>query len=174
MSGKIALFELLPGASWLTTEGEVLPVPGFHEAWLEAHRDLIGNCRNVCEVVLKFGWISVAFFGGGYVELMVPDRRSEGVRRNMFRLLGPSRGHWRKVLVMAMDEEGYAMLEPEDAESEESLAIALGSGAPPAIAAERHASAKVVGVNDGTGDIVAERSCGANADGAESGGRRLR
>lgn len=118
--------ELLAGASWVTREGEVLPVPGFHEAWIEAHRDLVGEATNVCEVILAKGWLSVALFGGGYVEVMIPSREDEGARALLFGLL--SGRDWKKALVIAMDGEGYAMLAPEDLADAASLEVGLARG----------------------------------------------
>jgi hypothetical protein len=118
-------FELLHGASWLTPEGEVYPIPGFHEEWLREHEDMAQGARNACELVLRKRWISVSLFDGGYLELMVADRHSEDVRRPLFALLSHNPSLWSKALVMSMDEEGYAMLEPGDAGDEERLAEGL-------------------------------------------------
>jgi hypothetical protein len=120
-----APYVLLHGASWLTPDGEVLPIPGFHEEWLRDHEELAGGARNACELVLTRRWISVALFAGGYLELMVPDRRAEDVRRSLFELLSRNASLWSKALVIAMDAEGYAMLEPEDARDEGALAEKL-------------------------------------------------
>jgi len=122
-----APFALLHGASWLLPSGEVLVVPGFHEEWLAAHADLAEGARNVCELVLRKRWVSVALFAEGYVELMVPDRRSEDVRRMVWELLSRNADAWAKALVMSMDEEGYVMLEAGDVPDEASLAERLGS-----------------------------------------------
>ena len=84
---KAEAFALVHGASWLTPEGEVLPIPGFHEEWLREHEDLSGGARNACELILSKRWISVALFSGGYLELMVPDKRADDVRRAIFQLL---------------------------------------------------------------------------------------
>jgi hypothetical protein len=120
-----ARYALPYGASWLTPAGEVLPIPGFQAEWLREHEDLAGGARNACELVLRKRWISVTLFAGGYLELMVPDRRSEDVRRALFELLSRNAALWSKALVMAMDEEGYAMLEPGDAGDEERLGESL-------------------------------------------------
>ena len=120
-----APFALVHGASWLTIEGEVLPIPGFHEEWLREHEDLAEGSRNACELVLRKRWVSVTLFDGGYLELMVADRHSGDVRRAVFELLSRNVSLWSKALVMSMDEEGYAMLEPGDAADEASLAEAL-------------------------------------------------
>jgi hypothetical protein len=125
MSGT---FELLHGASWLTPEGEVYPIPGFHEEWLREHEELAAGSRNVCELVLRKRWISVSLFAEGYLELMVADRHSDDVRRALFRLLSGNPSLWSKALVMSMDEEGYSMLEPGDALDEAGLARSLSKG----------------------------------------------
>lgn len=124
-----APFALVHGASWLLPSGQVLIVPGFHEEWLAAHAALVEGARNVCELVLRKRWISVALFGEGYLELMVPDRSSRDVRRMIWELLSRNAGLWSKVLVMSMDEEGYAMLEPSDLADEVSLAARLDAQA---------------------------------------------
>jgi hypothetical protein len=120
-------FALPRGASWLKSSGEVLPIPGFHEEWIRAHQDMVEGAANVCEVVLGMRWISVALFDGGYLELMVPDRRSPGVVSLVGELLSRNAGEWRKALVMSMDEEGYVMIGPEDARDPETLARRLAS-----------------------------------------------
>ena len=120
-------FTLLHGASWLTGEGEVIPIPGFHEEWLREHEELAENAHNACEFVLRKRWISVTLFAGGYLELLVPDRRSEDVRRALFALLSRNASVWAKALVMAMDEEGYAMLEPDDLSDRDALGKKLGA-----------------------------------------------
>ena len=119
-------YALIYGASWLTPAGEVVPIPGFHEEWLREHEEVAEGARNVCELVLRKRWISVTLFAGGYLELMVADRRSDDVRRSLFELLSRNAGLWSKALVMAMDEEGYAMLEPGDCADEGRLGASLG------------------------------------------------
>jgi hypothetical protein len=120
-----APFGLRPGASWLTREGEVIPIAGFHEEWLREHEEIAEGARNVCELVLRRRWLSIALFAEGYLELMVPDRNSDDVRRSIYLLLSRNAGNWSKALVMSMDAEGYAMLAPADAADETSLAAAL-------------------------------------------------
>jgi len=122
---RVERYSLLHGASWLTAEGEVLPIPGFHEEWLRDHEDLAEGARNACELILRKRWISVALFDEGYLELMVPDRRSDDVRRSLYALLSRNAGAWSRALVMSMDEEGYSMLAPADAADEGALAAAL-------------------------------------------------
>jgi hypothetical protein len=115
-------YVLLHGASWLLPGGEVLRIPGFHEEWLREHEELAEGARNVCELVLRKRWISVALFEGGYLELMVADRNSEDVVRPVFELLSRNSAAWTKALVMSMEEEGYSMIRPEDAKDESCLA----------------------------------------------------
>jgi hypothetical protein len=122
---RLAPFALLHGASWLVPGGEVIPIPGFHEEWLREHEEIAEGARNVCELILRRRWLSVTLFDEGYLELMVPDRNSEDVRRSLYELLSRNAGKWTKALAMSMDEEGYAMLEPRDAVDEAALAAAL-------------------------------------------------
>lgn len=123
--GEWAPWTLLRGASWIELDGRVHRVPGFHETWLADHPELARGARNVCELVLATGWISASLFGDGYLELLVKDRRDPELRERLLRILSGAAGGWTKALVMAMDEEGYAMLEPADARDAESLAAAL-------------------------------------------------
>ncbi len=124
---KAEAYALIHGASWLTPDGGIVPIPGFHEEWLREHEDLAGGAHNACELILSKRWISVALFAGGYLELMVPDKRAEDVRRSLFELLSRNASQWSKALVMAMDEEGYAMLEPTDVVDRETLGKKLGT-----------------------------------------------
>ncbi|HET7839269.1 MAG TPA: hypothetical protein VFL04_05885 [Rectinemataceae bacterium] len=107
-------YALVHGASWLTPEGEVIPIPSFHEEWIREHEELAEGSRNVCELILRKRWISVALFSEGYLELMVPSKRDEATKAMVTELLTRNRGAWTKALVMSMDEEGYAMLSPGD------------------------------------------------------------
>jgi hypothetical protein len=119
------LYELRPGASWLTPEGEVIPIEGFHEEWLRKHEDVAQGARNACELILRKRWLSLSLYDKGYLEIMVPDRSSTEVKRSIFVLLARNAGAWGRALVMSMDEEGYSMLLPADATDEEALAAAL-------------------------------------------------
>jgi hypothetical protein len=117
-------YELQRGASWLLPGGEVIPVPGFHEEWLAEHAELAAGSHNVCELVLRRHWVSVALFDRGYLELIVPNRGPD-IRRMILELLSRNAGLWARALVMSMGEEGYAMLLPPDAADEASLAAGL-------------------------------------------------
>jgi hypothetical protein len=120
-----APFELRRGASWMLPGGELLPIPGFHEEWLRDHEELSEGARNACELVLRKRWISVDLFDEGYLELMVPDRKSAEVRKSLYELLSRNSGSWIRALVISMDEEGYATILPADATDEGNLAAAL-------------------------------------------------
>lgn len=115
--GEVQRFSLIHGASWLTRDGEILPVPSFHEEWIREHEELAAGARNVCELILRKGWISVALYSEGYLELMVPTKRDRAVRDLVAELLTRNKSTWSKALVMSMDEEGYAMLMPSDLET---------------------------------------------------------
>lgn len=114
-----------PGASWVALDGRIYRVPGFHEAWLREHPDLSMGSRNVCELVLRSRWISATLFGDGYLELMVHDRHDRDLRERLLRILAGAKGRWNRCLVIAMDEEGYAMLSQDDARDADTLDAAL-------------------------------------------------
>lgn len=120
-------YSLPHGASWLDRDGSVYPIRGFHEAWLRENPELAEGCANVCEVVLRKGWISVSVFSEGYVELLVPNRRDPEVLARIGLLLGKNRRAWKKALVMSMDEEGYAMLGPEAVDEEGRFSESLSA-----------------------------------------------
>ena len=119
---------LVPGASWIELDGRVHRVPGFHEAWLAEHPELSRGARNVCELVLASHWISAALYGDGYAEFMVHDRHDAELRERLYRILSEASGRWTKSLVISMDEEGYALLNPEDAVDLARLGRALDKG----------------------------------------------
>ena len=107
-------FDWVKGAAWLLPDGSIHIVPGFHDEWIAAHRDMAPGCSNVAEVVSRLGWLSVVSYSQGYVEFMIRSRSDaasvmlcvEQLRRNL--------GRWKNALVMTMDEEGYIKLVPED------------------------------------------------------------
>jgi len=110
----------------MTAEGELLPIPGFHEEWLREHEELSEGARNVCELILRKRWLSVDLFDSGYLELIVPDRSSDEVRRSIYELLSRNADKWTRVLVMSLGEEGYAIILPADAADEAALVAAMG------------------------------------------------
>ena len=105
---------MVHGASWLDADGTVRIVRGFHDAWIQAHRLLVGDAANACEVVLRTRWIGVAVFSEGYVELMLTRRDDDEVIERARSFLARNAGKWRNVLVMTMDEEGYVRVAPGD------------------------------------------------------------
>jgi hypothetical protein len=68
-------FEWVKGAAWLLPDGSLHIVPGFHDEWIAAHRDLAPGCSNVAEVVSRLGWLSVVSYAQGYVEFMIRSRQ---------------------------------------------------------------------------------------------------
>jgi len=122
---EIVPWTLIPGASWIELDGRVHRVPGFHEAWLAEHPELSRGARNVCELVLASHWISAALFGDGYAEFMVHDRHDADLRERLWKILSGAAGRWNRALVIAMDEEGYAMLDPKDAIDVQGLSRGL-------------------------------------------------
>jgi hypothetical protein len=120
-----APYALRRGASWLTMEGEVIPVPSFHDKWLADHPEETQGAHDVAELIQKRRWISVILFDEGYLELLIPERDAQDVRRSIFELLSRNALSWSKATVMAMDGLGYSLLSPSDAADEASLATAL-------------------------------------------------
>jgi hypothetical protein len=105
---------MVHGASWLDADGTVRVVRGFHDAWIAAHRDLVGEAANACEVVLRTRWIGVAVFSEGYVELMLTRRDDLEALERARSFLARNAGKWKNVLVMTMEEEGYVRVAPGD------------------------------------------------------------
>ncbi|HSV56598.1 MAG TPA: hypothetical protein VLH39_05755 [Magnetospirillaceae bacterium] len=95
----------------------MLPIPGFHDAWIRNHQDLVPGCANVCDVVIRRRWISVSVFSEGYVEIMVPSRVDSETLERCREFLARAVGKWTHALLMTMDEEGYVSLEPADTSS---------------------------------------------------------
>lgn len=117
------------GASWLTENGVVLPVPGFHDEWIRTHQDLAPGCSNVCDVVMRNKWVSVAVFSEGYVELLVPGRSHQESLERSREFLFRAAGGWSHALLMTMDEEGYIRIEPKDVSDSETFLLRVGDGA---------------------------------------------
>jgi hypothetical protein len=116
------------GASWLIEGGVVLPVPGFHDEWIRAHQALVADCSNVCDVVIRKRWVSVAVFSEGYVELMVPGREDREPLERAREYLCRAAGDWTHALLMTMDEEGYVRLEPKDVRDPDAFRLRIASG----------------------------------------------
>lgn len=107
------------GSSWLTPDGEILQVPGFHEAWITEHDYLVPGCSNVCDVILSKNWIAVGVYAGKYVELLIPGRKDAGILERAWHFLSVNSFSWSTALVLTMDEEGYVKITPDDISSRE-------------------------------------------------------
>ena len=107
------------GASWLTEGGEVLPVAGFHEAWIERNAALVPGCKNVCDVVLSKRWVSLGVYSKGYVELLVPGGGDREVLERARVFLEKSLGKWESALFLTMGDEGYVKVMPADVQDPE-------------------------------------------------------
>lgn len=125
-----APWTLLRGASWLCADGTVYRIPGFHDAWIAAHRELVGACANACEVVLATRWIGVSAYEGGYVELLITGSGDGEVLERARRFLELNAGLWKTVLVLTMDEEGYVRLEQGDEADAEAFVAKFRARAP--------------------------------------------
>lgn len=107
-------FTWVRGAIWLLPSGTSIVVPGFHDDWIRGNRDRVPGCANVCDVVLKMGWLSIVAYAEGYVEAMIPSRSDYRAVSLCAEYLRRNQDHWRNALVMTMDEEGYIRLTTED------------------------------------------------------------
>jgi len=104
-------FPWVAGAAWLLPDGTTVVVPGFHDEWIRNHQERVPGCANVCDVVLRTGWLSVVSYSQGYVEVMIPSRSDAAAVTLCAAYLRANRERWSTALVMTMDEEGYVRLE---------------------------------------------------------------
>lgn len=121
MSPNPPKYALLSGASWLTPDGTVHVVTGFHEEWIQEHADLVGGYANVAEVVLNLRWISVVCYKEGYIEFTVDSRKDLRALSVLWRFLKKNEGAWKTAFIMLLDEDGYIQLSHTDAFDEESF-----------------------------------------------------
>lgn len=112
--GLTAPWAWIRGAVWLLPGGSQILVPSFHDEWIRGHQDLVPGCANVCDVVLRKGWLSVVSYSQGYVEIMIDSRSREDSVKLCVEHLRKNLDEWRDALVMTMDAEGYIKLVPED------------------------------------------------------------
>lgn len=117
-----APFTWIVGAAWLPPDGVPIIVPGFHDEWIRSHQDQVPGCANVCDVIIRLGWLSVVSYSQGYVELMIPSRQSTGAVELCVEHLRRNIERWETALVMTMDEEGYIRLSRKDFEDGSSPA----------------------------------------------------
>ncbi|HAP42537.1 MAG: hypothetical protein A2087_13930 [Spirochaetes bacterium GWD1_61_31] len=110
-------FQWTAGAIWLQANGGIIRIPGFHDEWIKRHQDQVPGCANVCDVVLKRGWLSVVSYADHYVELLIATRHQPDYVEVALRYLSLNLQHWQTALVMTMDEEGYFKLAPADFEN---------------------------------------------------------
>ena len=150
-------FELRHGSSWLSPQGDVYPIEGFHEEWLREHEDLAEGSRNVCELVLRKRWISVSLFAEGYVEL--PGRLNLVGARGGLRFIDDSLA--TNVLPTLAALRSFP---------DERLALLLGGydrgidySELLGVLAERHAPTLVVGLPDSGARLVAELDAAGGA-----------
>lgn len=112
--GMTAPWAWIRGAVWLLPGGSQIIVPSFHDEWIRQHQDLVPGCANVCDVVLRKGWLSVVSYSQGYVEIMIDSRFNTESVNLCVEHLNKNLDEWRDALVMTMDAEGYIKLTPED------------------------------------------------------------
>ncbi len=108
-------YGLKPGASWVTPDGTVHPVPGFHAQWLANNPELSHGASDVAGMIAVSGWISATLYAGGFLELLVSDFSDRGSREFVHAILTLNAGAWTKVVLIPVLEEGDpVVLEPAD------------------------------------------------------------
>lgn len=118
------------GATWMDGEGRMYIVPGFHEEWLLSNPELAQGAKNVAEMVLKRGWLSIVVFNQGYLEICINDVHDGSVISLLHRYLSKNLGRWNTVLIMPMAEEGYIQVERGDFGNLEAFSALLARQAP--------------------------------------------
>lgn len=122
---RIEAYSLLHGASWLSPEGQVVPVPSFHEKWLAQHPELSEGAESVFDFIRKKRWISVILMEKGSLELIISEIGAADIRLAIFTFLVQNRGLWTRATLMALDRDGYSLLFPSDIQSPEAFNKAL-------------------------------------------------
>lgn len=106
-------FVVRHGASWVTPDGRVIHLQGFHDSWLRAHPGLTGGARNTAEFVQKSGWASAVMHDEGYLELILRDRADPKSVDFIWNILKANEAQLRKVVIMILGDEGYIMVAPD-------------------------------------------------------------
>ncbi len=122
-----AKFSLRAGASWLSLDGTVYIVPGFHEEWIRKFRDFVGPYSTVAELVINKRWISVVLYSGGYLEICINDREDREVRTTLWAFLSTNVQSWNEVLIMPFEEEGFIHFTRDDVDCEAAYAEAMNA-----------------------------------------------
>ncbi len=120
-------FSLHTGASWLSLDGDVYIVPGFHEEWIRQFRDFVGPYSTVAELVVNKRWISVVLYSGGYLEICISDRKDPEVRSTLWRFLANNLEYWNEVLIMPFKEEGFIHFKCDEVNCHDAYKNAMNS-----------------------------------------------
>ncbi|MFN2310882.1 MAG: hypothetical protein ABR590_02355 [Spirochaetia bacterium] len=120
-------FSLRPGASWLSLDGTVYIVPGFHEEWIRKFRDFVGPYSTVAELVVNKRWISVVLYSGGYLEICINDRKDPEVRTTLWTFLSTNVQSWNEVLIMPFEEEGFIHFTRDDVDCQAAYTEAMNA-----------------------------------------------
>ncbi|MEN6364354.1 MAG: hypothetical protein ABFC75_00680 [Rectinema sp.] len=113
------------GASWVTPDGRVIHLQGFHDAWLKAHSGITSGAKNTAEFVRNSGWASAVLHEEGYLEIIVREYESGAARDFLWNMLKANEGELRKIVVMPLGGEGYILLSPADLADREIFEKAL-------------------------------------------------
>lgn len=123
-------FYLFPGASWISPEGLVFRIRGFHDRWISEHPELARGAKNTAQLILATGWIAATLYDAGHLEIIAPTLVDERVRHCLDSILEHNPGRWLKVHILSLDSPGSIDLEARTLQPGQSpSAMLLNSGA---------------------------------------------
>ncbi|GEM_PF-1564776 len=122
---KRAPFSFHSGASWMTLDGTIYIVPGFHEEWIRKHQDIVGPYRTVAEVIENLRWLSIVVYSNGYLEVCINDQYDSEVRQVLWQYLSHNRGRWREVMIMPFHSQGFIQFGAGDVRDATEFTIAM-------------------------------------------------
>lgn len=131
-SGGFGDFELVRGASWITQEGLVYPIHGFHDRWIQEHPGLARGAGTTVELLLATGWAAVSLYETGALEIILPSISSYSGLRQVASILERNPGAWSEARIFCLDAAGCitveadAILAAEDACTELRRLMAAG------------------------------------------------
>jgi len=107
---KAPPYSFHPGASWLTLDGTVFIVPGFHEEWIRTYQEFMGPQTTVADVILNKRWLSLVVYSQGYLEVYFNRCEDREVVEVLWTFLNYNQERWLKALLMPLIEEKFIKL----------------------------------------------------------------
>lgn len=128
-SGSEALkrprFSFHQGASWMTLNGTIYIVPGFHEEWIRTHQDIVGPHKTIAEVIENLRWVSIVVYSNGYLEICISDQYDSEVRQVLWQYLAHNAGRWREVMIMPFHAQGFIQFSADEVTDPTEFSIAM-------------------------------------------------